>query len=142
MELARIEVLLEKYLEGETSLQEESTLKDYFTSEEVHPSLEQYIPLFSYFSFSSEETLDKNLQLKPKSKKTNWKWLSIAASLTLIISLYTGKTIQDQREAKIAFEQTQAALNLLSGNLQKGNQAMAQLGNFQKTTAVIFNNAE
>lgn len=138
MELARIEQLLNKYLEGETSLQEESQLQEYFTSEEVDPSLEQYVPLFSYFAISASETYDKGPQLKPEKRK-NWKWLSIAASITLMISLYTGKNWQEKRDARQAYEQTQAALNLLSSNLNKGNQAMAQLGEFQKTTAIIFN---
>ena len=47
--------MIEKYWAGETDLQEESTLKTYFSSADVHPSLTQYKPLFSYFQEAKKE---------------------------------------------------------------------------------------
>ena len=138
MELARIHKLIEKYLEGESSLQEESTLKEYFTSDEVHPSLSQYSPLFHYFSENQTVKFEGNLQLEPSKPKKNWKWLSIAASFVLIFSIYTGKSMYDKQQADIAYQETQKALMMLSGNLQKGNQAIASIGDFNKTTSKIF----
>ena len=45
MALNNIEQLLEKYFEGETSIDEEQALKDYFNSENVAPHLEMHKPL-------------------------------------------------------------------------------------------------
>ena len=42
MEFNKMEALLEKYFEGETSIAEENELKDYFSSSNVAPHLEQY----------------------------------------------------------------------------------------------------
>lgn len=50
-----ISELLSKYWDGETDLQEESTLKSYFNGVDVHDSLTQYRPLFAYFSAALEE---------------------------------------------------------------------------------------
>ena len=55
MELKNIESLLEKYEEGQTSLQEEAQLKHYFTTETVAPHLEVYRSLFTYFVSDKQE---------------------------------------------------------------------------------------
>ena len=49
MDYKNINHLLEKYWEGETSLQEEITLQQYFTQDKVAPELEQYQSLFQFF---------------------------------------------------------------------------------------------
>ena len=49
MDYKNINNLLEKYWEGESSLQEEETLKQYFNHGTVAPELEQYQSLFQYF---------------------------------------------------------------------------------------------
>ena len=46
MELANIEKLIEKYLNAATSLQEEATLKNYFTQGDIAPHLQEYEALF------------------------------------------------------------------------------------------------
>ncbi|MCH2082455.1 MAG: hypothetical protein MK226_08695 [Saprospiraceae bacterium] len=58
MDYKHIETLVDKYFEGETSLQEETQLKDYFTKEHIHPSLEMYQGLFQYWVDESQVTLD------------------------------------------------------------------------------------
>jgi len=55
MEYKNIKELLKKYWDGETDLQEESTLKTYFTGADVHPSLEQYQALFTYYKTAGED---------------------------------------------------------------------------------------
>jgi len=80
MELANIEKLVEKYLNAETSLQEETTLKNYFTGGNVAPHLQEYEYMFNYFATIKDEKFTKTIQLEPKkSKKRNFKWLSVAA---------------------------------------------------------------
>ena len=95
MELSKIEQLLEKYLNAETTLQEEATLKNYFLSGNVASHLQEYESMFSYFAISKAETSVKPIQLN--TKKTNWKWLSAAASVVLLFSclLYTSPSPRD-----------------------------------------------
>ncbi|WP_075342216.1 hypothetical protein [Tenacibaculum agarivorans] len=139
MELANIEKLLEKYLNAETTLQEEKILSDYFTTNEVPPHLEEYGMLFGYFKQNQSETYTKAIKLKPeKSKRKNFKLLSVAASLALLVSVYVGKNKYDEYQARKQFAEVKKALELVSLHLNKGNEALyAVSDNFNKGTDAI-----
>jgi len=134
----KIDSLLNKYFEGETDLREEAQLKKYFSSDLVDSKHKQYTPLFSYFSNNEKEQLSNAIKL-PKAKSQRFKWMSIAASFALMASVYVGYSIKQENEIKDAFSQTQMALDFLSGNMNKGNQAFAQLDKFKQTTEIIYN---
>jgi anti-sigma-K factor RskA len=136
MELANIEKLLQKYLDAETTIAEENELKAYFTSNKVAPHLEEYKALFRYFSISKNEKLSKPIQLK--TKKKHWKWISVAASIIVLISVYTGYQNNEQKKAEKIYNETRFALGMLSENLNKGNTAIAQLQYFEDATSKVF----
>ena len=87
MELAKIENLLEKYFEAETSIKEEAILKEYFSQDEVPEHLNQYKDLFGFFNESSHETSSRTIHLKKRT--ISIKWLSIAAMLVFFIGIYS-----------------------------------------------------
>lgn len=58
MDFNKIKALLDQYFEGETSLQEEALLQQYFRGSDVHPSLQSYQPLFQLFDKERERKLD------------------------------------------------------------------------------------
>lgn len=136
MELANIERLLEKYLNAETTIAEEKELKNYFLSGTIAPHLEEYQALFGYFSTSKNERFTKTIQLN--SQKKNWKWLSVAASVVILISVYSGYENMQQKKAEKVYTETIGAFELLSTNLNKGTVAIAQLQRFEDTTNKIF----
>ena len=136
MELANIEKLLEKYLNAETSISEEKILKKYFSEGNIAPHLKEYESLFGYFAISSNERFTKTIQLK--TKKRNWKWLTVAASIILLVSVYTGYQINQQQKAEKIMEETHVALEMLSTNLNKGSVAVTQLHQFEKAKNKIF----
>ena len=109
MELASIEKLVEKYENAETTLQEEATLKAYFLSDNVAPHLEEYQMMFTYFKASKDETFTKTIEFKTE-KKRNFKWLSVAASVVLLFSVYLGNEkmneIQERKQAEQIEEHT------------------------------------
>ena len=150
MELAKIENLLEKYFEAETSIQEEAILQEYFAQEEVPKHLEQYKEMFNFFSNSSLETSNRAIQLTKESKKTiSIKWLSIAAMMVFFIGIYSvyQQNETEKEEARLAYMETQKALELISFSLNKGTGAVAQLDNFNKGTNAMaqlrtFENAQ
>lgn len=148
MELAKIEKLVEKYENAETTLKEENILRDYFLSDNVAPHLEEYQMMFTYFQASKAETYDKTLEFKTE-KKRNYKWLSIAASVAVLFSVYIGIPKKEKKininslsdltiEQKFHYDQAQKALAMLSGNLNKGNQAVSNLRTYEKTVNKIF----
>jgi len=128
MELANIEKLVEKYLDAETTLQEETTLRNYFKEGDVAPHLQEYAFMFNYFTTTKDETYTRTIKLEPKqSKKRNYKWLSVAASIMLLLSVFIGKNEYDRYKAKQTYAQITKGLQLLSDNLKKGENAVAQL---------------
>ena len=70
MELDRIEKLVEKYFEAETSITEEKELKDYFASSDVAPHLEQYKRLFGYVVHAKQEQFTATLALTTTKRKS------------------------------------------------------------------------
>ena len=102
-----IENLLEKYFEATTTVAEEELLRTYFTQESVASHLEQYRPMFSYFSKAKEEQYTKQVPLNTR-RKFNYKWISVAAVAVLLLGIYFGpdqyQDYQDRREAEIAYQ--------------------------------------
>ena len=159
MVLDNIEKLLEKYDNGETTLQEEQQLKNYFTKETVEPHLEVYKPMFEYFVITKEEQFTKDVPLKPRKTLALYKWISVAAVAVLMFGVYTqvNKPIQPNDEQLLAYNQTMEALNLVSSQFKKGNESMdafglmsssfnkgvediAYISEFSNTTNKIFKN--
>ena len=142
MELDKnIENLLEKYFEASATEAEEETLQRYFAKESVATHLEQYKPMFNYFSKAKEEQYLKQVQLNSE-KKLNYKWISVAAVTVLFFGIYFGskqyQDYQDRKQARLAYEQTKEALSLLAFNFGKGTKKIDYLKEFEATKAKIY----
>lgn len=136
MELVNVEKLLEKYLNAETTIAEENKLKTYFSGDHVAQHLEDYRALFGYFTASKNERFTKTIQLKTQNR--NWKWLSVAASIVLLVSVYTEYQKNQQEKSEKIYNETQMAFNILSANLNKGTAAISELQEFETTTNKIL----
>lgn len=137
MELDRIEKLLEKYLEAATSVAEEKELRTYFSQESVPTHLEQYAPMFQYFSKAKEERFTKQVPLK--TRRDYFKWASVAAVAVLMFGIYFGNEYQKQKEAEFAYNETKKALSLLADNFSRGTEKVAYLNEFENTKQKIYN---
>ena len=124
MELAKIEELLNKYWDGETSVHEEKILKEYFNSNNVAEHLKPYTGLFGYFKESKDESLQLDIQLPVENKVKNKTWISAVASIILLFGLFFGKQEYDKHLQRKQFAQIKEALELVSFNLNKGNDAI------------------
>lgn len=140
MELVNIEKLVHKYLEAETTLQEEKELRNYFSSGNVAPHLQEYQMLFGYFLAEKDETYTKTIQLEPENsiKKKNWRWLSVAATVALLFGTYFGYEYYEKRRVTQQYAQVMEALHLVSSNLKKGNEAVASLYTYENTVNKIL----
>ena len=141
MELANIEKLLEKYENAETTLKEEAQLKAYFLSDNVAPHLEEYQMMFTYFQVSKDETYTKTIEFKTV-KKRNYKWLSVAASVVLLFSVYMGQIklteMKERKQAEQTLAEVTKGLKMLSSNLRKGNDAVKNLYTYENTVNKIL----
>lgn len=144
MELVKIEKLIEKYIEAETTLEEEKLLKDYFSNNEVPSHLESYKSMFTYFKNSSLEHSNKSITLPKSNNKSYLKWLSVAAMLVFFMGVFSvyQNDLREKEQARLAYAETQKALNMISMTLNKGNNAIAQLQVFEDTQNRIFKTNE
>ena len=130
-----IEKLLEKYFEATTTAAEEKQLKEYFTQGDVAPHLEQYAPMFSYFSVAKEERFTRQVSLK--TRRYIYQWVSVAAVAVIALGVFFGRDYQEQKEAEMAYLETRKALTLLAENLDRGTEKMAYLNEFEETKQKI-----
>ncbi|HEY9259917.1 hypothetical protein [Chitinophaga sp.] len=152
MDYNRISALLEKYWEGETSLEEEAGLREFFST--PHPdlpeALQEAAPMFQYFHVEAarewEAPTAKVVTLSPLRH-----WMKYAAVLLVAVGIGYAFRQQGhrQQEAIIAMRQqemndsqralaeTKKALQLLAKNLHKGTTQMQKLSYFNEATAVV-----
>jgi hypothetical protein len=150
MELNRIENIIEKYFQGETSIAEEKELKEYFSSPDVAQHLEQYKPMFGYFSQVKEQ---KSMQEIPlQSKKRNVAWLSIAASIVVLLGIGTFIYVSEKNTPPVvaqselgtydnpeeALAATQKALAMLSNNVNVGIESVQYIQEYEQSKNKIF----
>lgn len=137
MESHNIEKLLEKYFDATTSVAEEETLKEYFTSESVATHLEQYAPMFQYFSHAKEERFTKQVTMNTGRRKLVYRWISVAAVTVLLIGVYFNRTTEKSLEETYTQEEiaaAQEAFSLLAINFNKGTNQLSYLDEFDKNT--------
>ena len=148
MEFNKIEILIEKYFQGETSIVEEKELRSYFSSQNVAPHLEQYKAMFGYFTQAKKQEFVK--EIPQITKKRNVMWLSVAASVVVLLGvatfymINTNEPVNNQNELgtyespEIAFKETQKALALLSLNVNVGIESVMYVQEYETAKNRIF----
>ncbi len=148
MELNKIEALLIKYEQGETSLEEEVKLRDYFSSGDVPPHLWEYKLMFSYSKHSQKAVYAKDIMVNSKVKSFNKKYtfIGIAASILLALGIFSSiydynqqeqinshdlGTIEDPEEAYLKAKET---LQLVADALNTGKEELKYVNEFSNTT--------
>ncbi|MFP4094933.1 MAG: hypothetical protein ACLFUB_10630 [Cyclobacteriaceae bacterium] len=163
MELINIERLLEKYWNGDTSLEEERQLQRFFSEEEVPEHLEGVATLFRTFSADwqfkqLDDDFDEALihKIEKSEKRLSWRsWLSIAATVSLLIvsALWVKDMLPMQaqpptaetqlieedtyEDPQLAYEQTREALLLISSMMNKGTQQVEKLEKFHEAQETV-----
>jgi hypothetical protein len=150
MESDKIENILEKYFQGETTIVEEKELKEYFSSPNVAQHLEQYKPMFGYFSQVKQQKTTQEIALQ--TKKRNVAWLSIAASAVVLLGIgtfyFASQKITTKAVAQSelgtydnpeeALAATQKALALLSNNVNVGIESVHYIQEYEQSKNKIF----
>lgn len=142
MESHKIEVLLKRYFEAKTSLEEEAVLKRYFNSDQVAPELLAYSPMFQSLGKSAEDRFTGTVVLPKKSMLRPW--MGAAAAIALLTSTVLGyqygqRKAAEEAEARIAYQETKKAMMLLAENLNRGTEKLTYLNEFEQTKAKIYN---
>lgn len=149
MAFDKIEELIEKYFDAETSIAEENELRRYFSSEQVAPHLEKYKLVFGYFELEKQQNYSK--EIIKKTKLINTKWYAIAASIVVLLGIGTFSLIDQKKpqnnialgtynNPEEAFKETQKALAMLSSNVNVGLESVAYVQEFEVTKNRVFKN--
>lgn len=147
MELNKIEILLEKYFQAETSIAEEKELRSYFSARNVAPHLEQYRDMFGYFTEAQKLEFKQAIPLKTKNRKIMW--LSIAASTVVVLGSIlffvnnanqnqVSEQLISQQDPEKMFEETQKALALLSSNVNVGMESVMYVQEYEDARNQVF----
>ncbi len=153
MNFRQIEKLLERYFNGETSLEEEKILKDFFKGGNIPPHLLSLKKQFEYFADEQKNNyLDERFDHKvldqiTQNEKSNtrsiklrrlYTYSSIAASIIIVLSIFFkfdpfSKKMDDTfNDPQIAYEETKKALLFVSKVLNKGISPVEKVASFDE----------
>ena len=148
MEYREIEELLNRYLEGESTLEEEAQLKEYFSRPGLSPEHHEMQEMFRYFAAANHEAtppFDINDELSAviesewkKENKNRFRriigWAASAAAVLAIsfgIYSYLNKpqaTIKDTfKDPRLAYLETKRALLLVSNTMNRNTASLKYL---------------
>ncbi len=132
MDYKEINKILELYFEGETTLEQEKLLKDYFSTSEIAPG---HRPLKKLFDFYQEEKKLKNskaLHFSQFKRKRNYK-LATAAVLILGLGIF-GLLSKQKMESRKNMATTESKKEIFkevkkySNDLNKGIKQLSAFG--------------
>jgi hypothetical protein len=134
----RIEDLLAKYYDAETSLAEEQELKVLLRASEGYANEKMLFGILA--DFKKEEPSKISLP-DAKVRRLNPSWMSWAASVAILIGSVWGWQVYEQKQAEeAAYEEVMMAFALIQNNLSKGQDQMLPMSNLKylNTTDQIF----
>jgi hypothetical protein len=140
-----IKNLLDKYLEGETSINEEKILSDYFNSEHVKPEWEVYKSMFSFFQVTKEEQPTKTFVPKVRPIWKSWHNIAAVLMLALATTLFfksqkaANQDLGTYQDPEVAFEETIKVFDLIGDRLNTGKKEMQHLNTLETTTTKYIN---
>ena len=159
MDLERIELLLEKYYNAETTIDEEKTLTAFFNSGNVPDCLKHDQKMFLHFidmkSGGTNLEIEKVLLTKHKLNnqtlffqipKLKWAY-GMAAGILLAFGFWgvfkltpiTKNNTGVTTDQKLAYTQTKQALLKISNNLNKGNQQISKISKIYEVEYSLTN---
>lgn len=156
-----VKILLDKYFEGETNLQEEAQLNHYFQQENIPDDLLAYRPLFRFYSqeknIRTSDEFDQKIKqatvVKPIRKMPRIYRVLGRVAAVLILSVLTYQSyelwqsrqtesnytvLNDEEDIEEAYKKVKEALLLVSSKMDAGTQKAASgLTKINETTQII-----
>jgi len=138
MEYSKINDLLDLYFKGNTTLDQEMSLRTYFNSEGVDDRLKPYTVLFNTFEKAAQDVFEGSLLIPEKTRFNQKWWLKLAAVMISIIGVAgfmfsaNSKAIQE-REALAALKQSKDAMYLMASQFNKATKTLSLVDQFQET---------
>ena len=135
--------IIDRYAEGLSSLAEEQLLREWSAAPQTdEPQELAWAQLMRGIS-QAKESEPQQLWAPPVRtipRFQRFKYTAIAASVALVLgtTVLTGYRHYQKRQAQIAYEQTLAAFELVSEQMQKANKSIAYLETYEQTKNKLF----
>lgn len=160
MDEVTLKYLLNRYFEGNSSIEDERRLKEYFrgtVDPEFHPLKKQFNLIeksrnqmyecsrLESSILSSIDAFESKNRPEPKRKSITMFRIMAAASIALIISLiifwpeYKNQTKDTFTDPKLAYIETQNALLLISRKMNKGIEPLSNINKINTGTEQLQN---
>jgi hypothetical protein len=126
----RIDELLERYWEANSTLEEEKELKILLHN---HPGYELEKQLFGILDEYKGE-MPQKIQMPSiqKGRSTVIYWIGWAASIALVVGfIWLWNDYDKKRQEELAYQEVMQALSLIQANLQKGQKQLQPLNDFK-----------
>ena len=136
MEYSKIKDLLDLYFSGETTLEQEKSLRIYFNSDMVDLRLKPYVVLFDAYNKASKEKYKGSLALDKKNRVFHL-WTARAAALVIsgiaVAAFMYSATIKaaQEKEALAALKESKKLMYLMANQLNKGTNTLSLVDQFQ-----------
>ncbi|TFV93519.1 hypothetical protein E4S40_14830 [Algoriphagus kandeliae] len=136
----RIEELLEKYWNADSTLEEEAELRDLIAQADGHESEKEWF--LSIQDFASEEP--ERLEIPRWKKKAGFSWLGWAASVLILVGSYAGWQAYERQQEEEAYREVAAALSLIQDKFSEGQSQLEKMNELRylNTTNSLFENQE
>ncbi len=136
--MTRIEELLEKYWEAETSQSEEKELQELVREAEGYDEEKALFKALNQFKAEEPESLSIP---KTKTRKLTTTWISWAASVTILLGSFWGWRDYERNQAEQkAYQEVMQAFAMIQTNLSKGQDQLTPLNDLKylNTTNQLF----
>jgi flagellar biosynthesis/type III secretory pathway M-ring protein FliF/YscJ len=142
MDSKKVRKLLLKYDAGESTLDQEKALREYFQNNDIPDDLQSYRLIFSFAQKSRDQQIDRKMHLPELEKERKYFWTAIAASVILVMGLFFFQnrpieiydkdlgTVQDKEEA---LQKSMEALRMVSQLMNEGKEDLIYLKEFNNT---------
>ncbi len=136
----QVRLLMEKYWDGDTTLDEEKSLRGYYSAGKVSAEFEAYTPLFVFFDQSQSLKMESDIAPpQPESIpgparviSLKW-WMQAAAAVIVLVGLFFVTRQQQQtsttdmiayedtfEDPELAYEEFKKAMYYVSGKMNRG----------------------
>ncbi|MEZ7884202.1 MAG: hypothetical protein QMB39_03005 [Bacteroidales bacterium] len=129
-----IKMMLDKYFEGTSTLQEEKALRAYFTSGQFDPEFAEIAPMFEYFADEADHDHKRVVKRQFRiNRNTTFRIASVMAAASLVLFTFLMWPQQNENELKlmingISVNNNELAKSKADDQLEKLNSLMAKVG--------------
>jgi len=155
MEYKEIDILIEKYFEGESSLKDEIVIQRFLLENEDLPEKYEHLKaIFLFFDNSREQKSSlkfESIATKSPKKRNIFRLLFYAAAASIVLAFgiwfltsqpeekkiyayINGKPVENEEQA---YKEAQKALLMFSKNLNEGTQKIKPLSEFDKAISKV-----